>query len=295
MTQTVQPDVLFVWDFDWTIVNCNSDEYIPAQFLDSDDLIAEFRSLLSSGKDWHACVESVIQKAIREKDAKREDVLDAARKMPYLQHVRQSLDDIKSSSTKNCGQMILSDGNTLFIEAFLEQNRLAQHFTHGIVSNIGVWGENDNVLRVIHQSQKYGGHDCSRCSRSPNLCKTQALKDKLSLLQGSNVFDNAKQPRIVYVGDGANDACPVLQVLREGDMLLARSGGKRTNAYNCMGQETDQEATAQQGEDQFGILQALRLAREERSPMIPTCEIRQWRTGIELRQLIRETLKDTKL
>mmetsp|Transcript_11101 Transcript_11101/g.17027 ORF Transcript_11101/g.17027 Transcript_11101/m.17027 type:complete len:322 (+) Transcript_11101:2-967(+) len=295
-TNNESTHTIFVWDFDWTIVNCNSDEYVPAQFLGSEEVNEGFRSLLSSGNDWHACVEAMIRKVIKEKGAKRDDVLGAARKMPYLENVRKALDDIKvASSNKNCGQMILSDGNTLFIGAFLEENGLSQHFPHGIVSNIGVWDEHDNndeavSLRVEHQSQKYGGHDCSRCSRSPNLCKTQALQDTIMLLQKTNVIASCDRPRIVYIGDGANDACPVLNVLREGDTLLARSGGKRTNSNACTGQETDKEATTQTEGVQFGIVEALRRAREDEFPIIPKCQVREWRTGLELRQLIRGLL-----
>ena len=59
--------------------------------------------------------------------------------MPYLTGVKQALDlvhrqrrgndnDEASLSSKTAGQMILSDGNTLFIGQFLDANGLSKHF-----------------------------------------------------------------------------------------------------------------------------------------------------------------------
>jgi len=188
--------------------------------------------------------------------AATQDVLDAAARMPYLTEVGEAIvSDIgtfnanrnsggggsnSSNNKKNnneegeeeegeeegeddkriVGQMILSDGNTLFISAFLEANGMDRSFDEGVMSNIGSFtsteaeeeacgqqqqqhsdsdsGENNDggsgesndgsansakpatTLRVVHQSAKYGGHKCERCARSPNLCKTQALTDKLT-------------------------------------------------------------------------------------------------------------------
>uniref|UniRef100_A0A7S4JHM9 Uncharacterized protein n=1 Tax=Odontella aurita TaxID=265563 RepID=A0A7S4JHM9_9STRA len=316
------PHTLFVWDFDWTVVNCNSDEYIPAQFFEDDaELSAGFRKLLRSGMDWHACVEAMVGQAMA-KGATPEKILEAARRMPYLTGVRRTLDDIHGfrglEPGVSTGQMILSDGNTLFIGAFLEENGLFEHFSHGVISNEGMWdkecaGLGRTRLRVVHQSEKYSGHNCGRCSA--NLCKTQALWDTLvqwfrepNAKGDSDHHEIQRRPRIVYVGDGANDACPVLNVLGEGDVMLARAGRKRILANGREGPETDEEAIATNGasavvcEDDtkravdegvpFGILPALRRAREGDPSLAPKCKVLEWRTGDELRHHIGKLLED---
>lgn len=353
---------LFVWDFDWTIVNCNSDEYIPAQFItDEEELRRGFQEEWESpqnNKDWHACVEAMIRRAMMIMDHHGDDqaavgatpetlLLQAARQMPYLTSVKEALETIHNNQQHQHGQMILSDGNTLFIGAFLEEHGMVEYFTHGIVSNEGVWcydadvdvddnNDHDEVdgntpdddgcdagseksippprLCVIHQSKSLGGHNCPRCPA--NLCKTQALEHTLNkwfVLGNINEEEEEEEgartrrrrPRIVYVGDGANDACPVLNVLEEGDVMLARSGRRRMFANRRKGGETDEEASTNRdgmssgarggGEEEegssFGILPALRRAREEEDePMIPKCQVIEWRTGDELKHLVQRLL-----
>lgn len=298
------PHTIFVWDFDWTVVNCNSDEYIPAQFMEDDALAEGFRELYqATGKNWHACVEAMVGRAMSEGGADSAQVLDAARQMPYLAGVRQALDDIIEC---RCDQMILSDGNTLFINTFLNANGLGGHFDH-VVSNEGSWDENKDRLVVVHQSQQYGGHDCSTCSA--NLCKTQALEKTLtqwgfprienkSKSEKNTIPSSSMRPRIVYVGDGANDACPVWNILGPGDVMLARSGRKRKYANRRTGQETDDEAVSGGDGDiygtPFGILPALQLARTADPPVIPKCQVWEWSTGVELRHLVGKLLGNVK-
>ena len=298
------PHTLFIWDFDWTVVNCNSDEYIPGQFISDADLISGFHELYASLQDWHSCVEEIVSRAITN-GATPDTILDAARKMPYLTGVRKALDDIKEVGNSLTGQMILSDGNTMFISAFLEENGLVEHFTNGIITNEGSWDDSSVEhggtirLRVVHQSKQYGGHNCAQKCPA-NLCKTQALQDTLNRMlpkRNQEEMDmgchEQERPRLVYVGDGANDACPVLNILQESDVLLARAGTKRGCANLRSGPETDEEAecptTVSEG-SQFGILPALDRAKQRDSTV--KCQVWEWSSGDELSSLVTKLLND---
>ena len=59
---------LFVWDFDWTVINCNSDEYIPASFIGSDEMERRLRAMIKQHgpEKWHDCVASLINDCIFE-------------------------------------------------------------------------------------------------------------------------------------------------------------------------------------------------------------------------------------
>jgi pyridoxal phosphate phosphatase PHOSPHO2 len=296
--------ILFVWDFDWTVINCNSDEYVPAQFLGHDATSHGFRDLIRTAEqqaksaqhddpdavdwDWHKCVEIMVGRAMNEgTGATFEDILAAAAKMPFLDQIKTAV--VEVSEQDETGQMILSDGNTLFINAFLKANDMEACFNEGIMTNVGefVVDEAKPALKVTHQSAKYGGHSCVQCHRSPNLCKTQALNDKLGQL------DNAPE-KIVYVGDGANDSCPALNVLRESDALLARGGIKRSEANDRCGAETDEEAKDKNGDRQggtFGIMAALKHAeKKEGGGKTPKCRVMEWSSGRELRDFIRKEI-----
>lgn len=293
-----QPQTLFVWDFDWTIIQCNSDEYIPAAFLDSDVVHEGFRTLLQSGKDWHASVAAMVDRAMQEADATPAQIMDAARKMPYLTPIKDALDAIHAKD--DASQIILSDGNTLFIGAFLEAQGLEDHFTR-VVSNTGQWTTKSEEeeepstasprLTVIHQSQEYGGHDCPWCPT--NLCKTQALRRTLDdLFRDNHDEPHRSTPRLIYVGDGANDACPAINVLGPNDVLLARIGKKRTCANERHGRISDEEAGQDEG-GVFGLVPTLRRRSEEPEKKVAKCKVLHWETGAELKALVDRLLDDT--
>mmetsp|Transcript_11273 Transcript_11273/g.26350 ORF Transcript_11273/g.26350 Transcript_11273/m.26350 type:complete len:283 (+) Transcript_11273:224-1072(+) len=276
------PSILFVWDFDWTVVNCNSDEYVPARFLGDDELRTRLSSLIQARgtSAWHDCVAQVINEA----NASRRELLEAAAEMPYLEDVLGSLTDVHGSG--KCGQAIISDGNDEFIGAFVERNGIGRCFTHGIETNFGRWesaADGRDVFSVVHQSTKYGGHDNEHCP--PNLCKTQVLeRDILGKLE--------ERPRIVYVGDGGNDACPALNVLQEGDVLLAREGRRGTRANSKRGMLTDAEnAEKCEKEAEFAIMRSL-AKREGKEGKKRRCLVKTWNEGKELRTLVRNILND---
>ena len=286
------PHTLFVWDFDWTIVNCNSDEYIPAQFMDADTLLAGFRELWDESHDWHACVQAMVRRAMKESLVTSESILEAARQMPYLIGVKQALDVIHEHAEVE--QIILSDGNTSFIGAFLEANGMSEHFKT-VVSNEGKWVEDDIEgsgtgqsfhLEVVHQSRQYGGHDCDRCPA--NLCKSQALRKTLEQMYAQEAGSDLNRLRIVYVGDGENDSCPALHVLGKNDVLLARRGERRKFPNVRRGPENDDQVAREEKGGLFGIMPALQQATDH----VPTCRVSEWHTGNELRVLVQDLLGD---
>lgn len=313
---------LFVWDFDWTITNCNSDEYIPAQFLGDDKTNERFRELLKKwgpGR-WHECVAAQIDAAMTEHGASKDDLVEAASSMPCLVDVRGSLGDVADARMPRCGQAIISDGNDWFIGAFLGRNVMEDYFTHGIETNRVVWenkntnsdgsacfksgvGSDSDKFRVIYQSEKHGGHTCERCP--PNLCKTQVLRQILERIRmsddnntGRNDSEVPDRPRVVYVGDGSNDACPALHVLAKGDVLLARGGQKRRDANSKRGVEHDEDSMEgtnkleAQKVSTFPILSTLQKA-EKNENLVPKCRVNVWKSGKELRSLIGDILSET--
>lgn len=235
--------------------------------------------------------------------------------MPYLVHVKGALDDVNCCKLDNrCGQAIISDGNDMFIGAFLERNEMQAHFTHGIETNSGVWessvGTNGSSetkckeeLKITYQSAKFGGHACKTCP--PNLCKSQALRGILNRIEQST----NNRPRIVYIGDGSNDACPALHVLSENDVLLARCGKRRRDPNSLTGPTEDIDSTEGHGRHDFHpemhideieshaagafpILSTLRKAKVNHGQE-PKCKVYAWRSGRQLRSLVSQILDGT--
>jgi pyridoxal phosphate phosphatase PHOSPHO2 len=237
--------------------------------------------------------------------------------MPFLVDVGGALSDINECKIgKWCGQAIISDGNDLFIGAFLKQNQMEDYFSHGIETNAGIWEQNDtnrsqepsltsnhSNLKIVYQSAKFGGHSCKTCP--PNLCKSQALRDILDRTEQCN----GCTLRIVYVGDGSNDACPALHVLGENDILLARCGKRRRDPNSLTGPTADEDSIEGHGQHNFHsemhvdefeshvagafpILSALRKAKVQNG-LEPKCKVYAWRSGRQLRSLIQKILPET--
>jgi pyridoxal phosphate phosphatase PHOSPHO2 len=301
-----------VWDFDWTIVNCNSDEYIPAYFLGTDETERRLRAAISihGPTKWHNCISDIVNQCMEEcgvddmddddDDGKITKVLDVAAEMPYLTHVLGSLKDIHDCKSLSTGQVIISDGNNSFIGAFVKGNGIEQYFTHGIETNIGVWtrrkkdtadaaaaaaAEHKATFSVVHQSSKYGGHSCKTCP--PNLCKSQVLLD---ILNRTSSGTTVARPRVVYVGDGSNDVCPALNVLGPNDVLLARAGRRIKNPNSKIGEQADvtDDKLLMMG-DKFPILSTIE-SRKKKEGLVPCCLIHSWNTGTELRALVQDIL-----
>lgn len=301
-------DLLFVWDFDWTIVNCNSDEYIPAAFLGTDETERRLRLAISihGPTKWHDCIANIVNQCMEDDccnyddvdgdvDEKVTKILGAAAKMPYLTNVVESLKDINDCKSLSKGQAIISDGNNSFIGAFVKGNGIENYFTHGIETNIGVWTRSNNgaadaehktTFNVVHQSSKYGGHTCKTCP--PNLCKTQVLLDILNRTSPSG--RTAARPRVVYVGDGSNDACPALNVLGPNDVLLARKGRRLKNPNSKIGEQADvvNDELLMKG-NEFSILSTIEN-RKKKEGLVPCCQIHSWNTGAELRAIVQDIL-----
>ena len=294
-------DLLFVWDFDWTIVNCNSDEYIPAYFLGTDETERRLRAAISihGPTKWHNCISDIVNKCLDEcKFDTTGPILVAASRMPYLTHVRGALADIDDCKSLSTGQAIISDGNNSFIGAFVKDVGIEVYFTHGIETNIGVWtrskkdtaddaadAEYKTTFSVVHQSSKYGGHSCKTCP--PNLCKSQVLLD---ILNRTSSGTTAARPRVVYVGDGSNDACPALNVLGPNDVLLARTGRRINNPNSKIGEQADvtDDKLLMMG-NEFPILSTIE-SRKKKEGLVPCCLIHSWNTGAELRALVQDIL-----
>jgi len=339
--------IFFVWDFDHTVVNCNSDEYVPAKILgvkETTQLFLEYWAQHTN--NWHKCVELVMEKAMQKARDQNQDeekeIQKIAATMPYLMEVKNALEDIykcqhqshpdserlkkekeqcisnenqyeKDFQTNDIHQMILSDGNTYFIQSFLNGTEFYRYFNQGIITNIGTMESNEsntmkNFLVTPYAQNKPNGCPLPPKSQCPdNLCKTEAL---FRILKNSSHFYKSRsvnntvitsRPKIVYVGDGGNDACPALHVLTSPkDVILARSGYKPIYVDLVKkpldsGALTDEEAFSSlppmndSNSGGYGILPKFDSLKKKFDET-PKCQIKVWKTGTELCSHINECL-----
>ena len=128
----------------------------------------------------------------------------------------------------NTDAIIISDANSVFIDCILQECGVADVF-RTVLTNPATFSSGGQLSVAWHHT-----HHCQRCSGTPNMCKGGNPKDCLrilfhvcfplgTILRGYLEISSEEYSKVVYVGDGRNDLCPLLQ-LNSGDVGIVRKG-----------------------------------------------------------------------
>lgn len=109
--------------------------------------------------------------------------------------------------------LCLSNANSVFISTILQSKGLGTLFQE-IITNPADW-EPSGLLKLRRRVDPSGPQHSCKVGCSPNMCKGEELD---AFLKKQAV----EYERIVYVGDGTNDFCPILR-LKSQDLVLCRS------------------------------------------------------------------------
>ncbi|KAM4824385.1 phosphoethanolamine/phosphocholine phosphatase isoform X1 [Urocitellus parryii] len=201
------PRFLLTFDFDETIVDENSDDSIvraaPGQRL-PESLRATYREGF-----YNEYMQRVF-KYLGEQGVRPRDLSAIYEAIPLSPGMGDLLQFVAKQGS--CFEVILiSDANTFGVESAL---RAAGH--HGLFRRIlsnpsGPDAQGLLALRPFHT------HSCTRCPA--NMCKHKVLSDYLR----ERAHDGVHFERLFYVGDGANDFCP-MGLLAGGDVAFPRRG-----------------------------------------------------------------------
>lgn len=117
--------------------------------------------------------------------------------------------------------LCLSNSNTVYISTILQHHALTALFAD-IITNPASWSEAepDRISIGRRRPASLPPHGCD-VGCLVNMCKGAELDEYVAQQGGSE--GKAAYMRIVYVGDGGNDFCPLLR-LRKGDLALVRKG-----------------------------------------------------------------------
>jgi len=196
---------LVVFDFDWTLVDQDTDFWV-LETLDI-SLRRKMEDLMPT-EEWTDNI-SARMKELHAKGFTREDVENTLKDLPFHPAMQRTIRHLKSiSSTILC----LSSANNVFIDTILEDKKLADHFAE-VITNPARWDESGLLLIRRRIERGDPQHNCPN-SCYQNMCKGQELESFIARQGGA--FD-----RIVYLGDGLNDYCPLLS-LRSSDYALVR-------------------------------------------------------------------------
>lgn len=213
-----QPRTLFVFDFDHTLVDDNTDTWVlrvrPALGL-LENLAAAMQTEVAVGEGrkqrpcWTELMDSALGR-IHAAGCGSEELLAHMRRLTMFEEALKAVRAAREAVRGARDQIIIiSDSNSVFIETVLRKSGMEDAFGE-VFTNPAHFDPSGRLHVSPHSTSK-----CARCVGSPGMCKGDILTSYLSKQGG---FD-----RIVYVGDGRNDVCPCLRLM-ERDHVVCRKG-----------------------------------------------------------------------
>ncbi|CAO2178457.1 unnamed protein product [Urochloa humidicola] len=197
--------IIVVFDFDKTIIDVDSDNWV-VDTLGFTDL---FDRLLPT-MPWNALMDTMMRE-LHVHGKTLDDVADALRTAPIDP---RAVAAIRAAYALGCDLRVLSDANAFFIETILEHHGLRGCFSEINTNPSHV--DADGRLRIgpYHAA----AHGCGVGTCPPNMCKGLVLD---RILREAEAAPGRK--RVIYLGDGRGDYCPMLRLGRE-DFVMPRRG-----------------------------------------------------------------------
>ncbi|XP_030065564.1 pyridoxal phosphate phosphatase PHOSPHO2 [Microcaecilia unicolor] len=198
---------LLVFDFDHTIVDDNSDTWI-VNCAPGRKLPDVLRSSYERGK-WTEYMGRVFH-YLGDQGVRANEMKKMMTAIPFTAGIHELLDFIAHRKHMfDC--IIISDSNAVFIDWILKSAGLLGVFD-AIFTNPATF--DDFGYLVV---QNFHAHLCSECPS--NLCKRKMLEEFVDV----QLQHGVQYTKIVYIGDGGNDLCPI-KFLKKNDVAMPREG-----------------------------------------------------------------------
>ncbi|KAL5213145.1 hypothetical protein ABZP36_023992 [Zizania latifolia] len=209
--------VVVVFDFDKTIIDCDSDNWV----VDALGATARFDELLRR-LPWNSAVDAVMGE-LHAEGRSVEEIRACLKTVPLSPRVAAA---VEIAHALGCELRILSDANAFFVNTVLDHHGLAGYFS--AVDTNPAFVDGDGCLRVLPYHGLHGpstaGHGCALPTCPPNMCKGKVMERIMEeSLPGGGGAPAARRRRVVYLGDGRGDYCPSLKLTGK-DYVMPRKG-----------------------------------------------------------------------
>ncbi|KAG0005116.1 hypothetical protein BGZ65_011953 [Modicella reniformis] len=195
---------LVVFDFDWTLIEADSDYWVVEK-LGGD--LAQAQQDLVQEVQWTDLQDQLLRE-LHSRGITRQDLEKTLRKIPFTIEMITALRMMKSQGAELC---ILSDANTFYIDTILKAYEIDQLFTK-VITNPAHFDDRGRLrIERFHGLDK-DPHGCPMPCHE-NLCKGRELQ---------KLIDSQLWDQVIYMGDSTNDFCPSTR-LHSKDVVLARA------------------------------------------------------------------------
>ncbi|KAF9347141.1 hypothetical protein BGX26_001366 [Mortierella sp. AD094] len=208
---------LVVFDFDWTLIEADSDIWV-IQNLGGE--IAKQQEELYGKVQW-TDLQDMLLGQLHERGITRQDIEKSLQEIPFTPEIIAALQLMKSQGAELC---IISDANTFYIDTILKAHGLDHLFTK-IITNPAHFDDQGRLHVARYHGLDKEPHGCSLPCH-PNLCKGRELQ---------KLIDSQAWDQVIYMGDSTNDFCPSTRLLSSsssptsdnnhgcGNLILARA------------------------------------------------------------------------
>ncbi|PKU77591.1 Inorganic pyrophosphatase 2 [Dendrobium catenatum] len=199
LTATAMAGTVIIFDFDKTIIDCDSDNWV----IDELGATQLFEALLPS-MPWNSLMDRMMME-LHAQGKTIDDIAEVLKRAPLDRHVASA---IKYAYALGCDLRIVSDANFFFIETILKHHGLIGCFTE-INTNPSFIDDKGRLRIAPYHDFTKSSHGCPLCP--PNMCKSKIVER----------IRAGEKKRVIYLGDGKGDYCPSLR-LGEGDFVMPR-------------------------------------------------------------------------
>jgi len=228
---------LFVFDFDETIIQHNSDTYFYKIFPDS-NIPKSLKETYKQGY-WLDFMRNVFDH-LKKNNISPMRIKQVLEEIPLTHGFKELLEYLNSNKEK-VDSIIISNANTLFVDWILQKHGFKMVFD-GIFTNPATI--TDDKIQILN----YHSHECKLCAlTSVNLCKKTVL---LKYLMGK------QYKKLYYAGDGYNDFCPTT-IMKKEDLVFSRKNYPLSDALKQNKKKNEYEATIIYWTDGFDILKEI--------------------------------------
>ncbi|KAM3217629.1 inorganic pyrophosphatase 1-like [Capsicum annuum] len=198
-------EIVVVFDFDKTIIDLDSDNWVVDEFGASD----MFDQLVPT-MPWNTVMDTMM-KEIHARGKTMQDIEQVLKRAPVIPWVVPA---IKAAHALGCDLKIVSDANLFFVETILEHSGIKDCFSEINTNPSYVDDEGKLRIRPYHDFDHKCNNPCP-----PNMCKGLVIERMQAASLAMEGNNNKK--RMIYLGDGAGDFCPSL-MLKEQDFVMPR-------------------------------------------------------------------------
>ncbi|KAG7391681.1 putative phosphatase phospho1 [Phytophthora pseudosyringae] len=215
----ISGSVLVVFDYDWSLINENSDTFIFQKLYP--ELLATLRERRTTQPSWTKIMDDMLGALAEDKpDIFPDMIRDAVASVPIQAHM---LDALRLAAEQHSADVkIVSDANSMYIESMLEHHGLTQDVSE-VITNPASFellesGRSRLHVRPYHEE---GGdpHGCEWCPS--NMCKGRIV----DTLRKAHPYTS-----VLYVGDGSGDFCAATR-LTKNDVVFARADEADGRSY----------------------------------------------------------------